>query len=541
MNVHHLFLPLYHAEIPELTDQSLKAMQKVWSHHKELAALRRPARAMPAGRAMNRETAKPDYLPVPTGWSRRRFVAASLGATTAALLRPALVPAAEKPSLKLAPFRFDVTPPESHPLCGGWIKPVVGVDDPLEAIGLVITGAGAPIVICAVDWTGLLNEAHQRWRQILAQAAGTTPERVAVQCVHQHNAPFVCLETERIVSAQDGLSHNVFPDFFRQCLDRGAAAVAAARKALRPVTHIATSQARVEKVAGNRRFLGPNGKVADWRGSSSKNPRHWELPEGLIDPRLKTVAFLDGETRLATCHYYACHPMSYYGDGRVSSDFAGLARKRRQSANADAAQLYFTGCAGNIAAGKYNNGTPEARRELTDRIHAAMVASERGLQPERITHAAWQAREVHLSPRATFTESDLMTQVRQADSAAANRIRSAMMLGFLRRCERQQPIVLSALHVNDATLLHLPAECFVEYQLRAQAAAPERFVATAAYGDGGPWYIPVAEAYPQGGYEVTVAFSEPSSDDLLTGGCRKLLAARPTRAEGLKNQKERQS
>ena len=53
--------------------------------------------------------------------------------------------------------------------------------------------------------------------------------------------------------------------------------------------------------------------------------------------------------------------------------------------------------------------------------------------------------------------------------------------------------------------MHLPAECFVEYQLRAQQLASSRFIATAAYGDGGPWYIPIKEAYPQGGYEVDIA------------------------------------
>ncbi len=51
----------------------------------------------------------------------------------------------------------------------------------------------------------------------------------------------------------------------------------------------------------------------------------------------------------------------------------------------------------------------------------------------------------------------------------------------------------------------------------------ERFVATAAYGDGGPWYIPVKEEYPNGGYEVSVAFSDPSIDDVLTEGMRALL------------------
>ena len=459
--------------------------------------------------------------------SRRKFLDTSLGAATAALVCPQFANAAARPALKLATFRFDVSPPKGHPLCGGWIKPVVGMDDSLEAIGLLITGAGRPIVICALDWTGLLNDAHRQWRQALAKAAGTTPDRVAVHCVHQHNAPFVCLEVERIVSAEGDLPHVVFTDFFQQCLDRGAHAVAAAKKDLRPLTHLATGQAKVEKVASNRRTLGPDGKVvaADWRGSSSKNPRHWELPEGLIDPWLKTVALYDGETKVAACHYYACHPMSYYGDGRVSSDFAGLARKRRQAEEQGCTHIYFNGCGGNIAAGKYNNGTPEARRELTDRMYAGIVASEQNLQPQHIERVAWQTRKVLLSPRRTFTEEGLLAQVRKKENALADRIRPAMMLSFLRRCARKEPIILSALHVNQTTMLHLPAECFVEYQLQAQAMAPHRFVATAAYGDGGPWYIPTEEAYPQGGYEVTVAFSEPTTDSILSKASRALLAA----------------
>jgi hypothetical protein len=84
------------------------------------------------------------------------------------------------------------------------------------------------------------------------------------------------------------------------------------------------------------------------------------------------------------------------------------------------------------------------------------------------------------------------------------------------------PILLSSLRINDITMLHLPAESFIEYQLRAQEFSKDRFVATAAYGDGGPWYIPTKEAYPNGGYEVSVAFCEPAIDDELTAGIRTL-------------------
>lgn len=459
-------------------------------------------------------------------FDRRTFLHTSLSTASAALLSPAFLCGANKPALKMASFRVDVSPPMDHPLCGGWIKPVVGMDDSEEAIGLVITGAGDPIVLVAVDWTGILNTSHLRWRQVLAQASGTTPDRVAVQCVHQHNAPFVCLEAEQIVTAQQDLPHTFFVDFFDKSLEQTAHALSKAMKELRPITHIATGQAKVAQVASNRRFLDEKGVVSDWRGSASKNPKHWELPEGLIDPWLKTVAFYDGETKLAACHYYATHPMSYYGDGHVSSDFVGLARKRRQAEEPGCAHLYFTGCSGNIAAGKYNDGTPEARVKLTERIYAGIVASEQQLVRQPITHATWQTENLLLIPRESLKADVLMDQVRNKDAALANRIRPAMTLGFLHRCERKEPIVLSALHVNDTTLLHLPAESFVEYQLRAQTAAPQRFVATAAYGDGGPWYIPVAEAYPQGGYEVSAAFSEPTSDAAMTAGLSQLVAAK---------------
>ena len=97
-------------------------------------------------------------------------------------------------------------------------------------------------------------------------------------------------------------------------------------------------------------------------------------------------------------------------------------------------------------------------------------------------------------------------------------------MAWLQRLDQKQPILLSSLTINDVSLLHLPSECFIEYQLRSQQLISNRFVATAAYGDGGPWYIPTKEAYPQGGYEVSVAFCEPEVDDELTAAIRSLIS-----------------
>ncbi len=465
--------------------------------------------------------------PVPE--SRRRFLEQMLKAGAATALAPALVRAAATAesagNLHLATFRCDVPPPAGHSLCGGWIKPAAAVDDPLEAIGLVLLGAGAPIVICAVDWTGLLNDAHLEWRSALAAAAGTVPDRVAVHCVHQHNAPLVCPEAARLVAEQRDLPAVYDRDFHRRCLDAVQAAVVAALPRARPVTAVAQGKARIDGVASNRRVArDAAGRIAVMRGSSCKDPALAALPEGLVDPWLRTVAFYSGTEKIAACHYYATHPMSYYGDGRVSSDFCGLARKRRQAEEPGCTQLYFTGCAGNIAAGKYNDGTPAARGRLTERIYGGLVAAAATLRPAPLRKIEWRTAAVELPPNPALGPGALRELMDpRREPAPALRMRPAFKLALLDRCARRVPFALSALHLDGVALLHLPAEPFVEYQLFAQEVRPGRDVAVAAYGDGGPWYLPTRAEYPAGGYEVDFAFCAPEAEALLRGAIAGLL------------------
>ena len=457
--------------------------------------------------------------------NRRDFISGTTGAMVAGALLTSDSVAADKPGdLRLATFRFDVTPPEGHSLCGGWIRPVVGVDDPLEAMGYVLLGIGKPIVVCAVDWTGLANSAHIQWRKALADAARTSIDRVAVQCVHQHNAPFACMDAQAIVQEQGDLPDIVNPVFFDRCLKNARDAVTKSLKKTTLVTHVAHGEARVEKVAANRRIIGLNGKLISQRGSSSRKPEHHRFPEGLIDPMLKTVAFYNGNKKLVASHFYACHPMSYYGDGRVSADFCGLARRRMQKQEPDCLHLYFNGCGGNIGAGKYNNGSKEARIELTQRMFDGITTSNATLKPEPIRSFAWETEDIlpPLDPR--FNEEQLLVGIRNKTNRVVARNRPSYTVAFIRRVKEGIPITLSSLHVNDISMLHLPAESFIEYQLRAQAIAPNRFVACAAYGDGGPWYIPVKEAYPQGGYAVGVAWCSPQIDPLMSNGIQTLLS-----------------
>src|SRR6266487_4220390 len=147
------------------------------------------------------------------------------------------------PALHLATFTCDVTPPEDHPLCGGWIQPVRGVDDPLKALGVVLLGAGKPVVLCVVDWTGLRNEAFRIWRKALAEAAHTTPEQVSLHTVHPHNAPFADVEAQKLIAAA-GAPKSLDLKFYDNCVTRSAEALKAAVPKAVKFTHVGTGSAK---------------------------------------------------------------------------------------------------------------------------------------------------------------------------------------------------------------------------------------------------------------------------------------------------------
>jgi hypothetical protein len=457
----------------------------------------------------------------PPSISRRALLQSSLAGMLGASLGFGFE--AQPARFRIATFRSDATPPIGHPLCGGWIKPVAAVDDPLRALGVILLGPEQPIVLCAVDWCGILNDAHLAWRQALAEAVGTDPSRVALQTIHAHNAPFADLRAQRILQSVPNGPPALDLQFFEKVVGDSAAAARRSLEKAQPLTHIGTGQARVEKVAGNRRIIGPDGKIAAWRGSACTNANVRAEPEGLIDPWLKTLSFWNGDQPVAALSYYATHPMSYYGDGRVSADFCGLARQLRQDEDPRVLQLYFNGGGGNIAAGKYNDGQHENRPVLRDRIYDALQAAWKGTERHPVERLAWRSEPVRLPARDEPDYGAAANQkiVETDGETKARRGIAAMKLAWLERLER--PIDITCLDLGAAQVVHLPGEPFVEYQLHAQQAAPGKFVCTAGYGDGGPFYIPTADAYPQGGYEVGVAFTGPGSEALLKQALTKLL------------------
>ena len=316
-------------------------------------------------------------------------------------------------SFNLSTFRIEITPPVGTPLCGGAIEPVKTVDDPQYAIGFALLGAGEPIVLVSLDCVGLYSFTHDWFREAIAEAAATSPQRVILTSVHQHDAPSYFLDGQDILN-EFGLDEKMYNcEHTENVRDRLAAAVRDSLASARPVTHIGTGQAKVDRVASNRRVPQADGSIAV-RWSACRDQAVCDAPEGLIDPWLKAVTFFDGDEAVLRLYHYATHPMSHYGDGAISADFCGLARARRQDDEPGATHVFVNGCAGNVTAGKYNDGEPQRRGELMQRMHDAMKAACDATQRQPLGDITMDSVPMSLPTRdeENFTEADALAMLK---------------------------------------------------------------------------------------------------------------------------------
>lgn len=447
---------------------------------------------------------------------------------TASLLIPILNTASAEfqAGLTLRTFVCDVTPPMGSPLCAGRIKPVVAVDEPLLAKGIILEDRGGRYVLCALDWCLLRGAAYDMFRDRIAEAVGTKPARVAVQCVHQHNAPNSDPRAQELLAATPDAPVHADNEFLKASAEKVAAAAKAARSQgeSHSITHVGVSKAKVEKIASNRRVPMPDGSIGV-RYSSCRDPQLQAAPEGLIDPWLRTVTFFQGDKPLVQMHYYATHPQSHYGDGRVTWDFPGIARERLQE-ETGVFQMYFTGCAGNITAGKYNDGKPQRRQEMADRLYAAMRESISGIERQPVQPIEWRVRPVRL-PWRTDEGYDLKSLKAKMADPDKDRIQAALDVASLERMATNRPIDFTCLSMGPVHIVHLPGEPFIQYQLLAQSRRANEFVAVAGYGDDFTGYICNEKAYSEGGYEPTSTVLSPLGEYYMTAAIRDLLADQP--------------
>lgn len=422
--------------------------------------------------------------------------------------------------LHVSVFDIDATPPVGSFLT--YDRMTHTWDMGLRARGIVISGSGDPIVLVSVDWIGIANEGQDEFKRVLAHAAGTVPERVAVHTVHQHDAPTCDFGAEALLVSKGMDPINYEGTFARELLQQLDSAVTEAIKHPRRVTHYGLGLSHVHQVASNRRILDADGKATISRTSSTPSAEIRAYPEGLIDPEVSLVSFWDDDTPVAVLSYYAVHPQSYYRTGNANPDFPGVARFLRQMAVPDALHIHFNGAGGDITAGKYNDGSKATRLELAEKLADGMEKAwentERTpIKPEEISWSSTPL-ELPIAASAVALEDEL------AEHNPIFLANNVYKLVLSKRQEQGKYIPLTCLKLGNARILHLPGEPFVSFQLAAKQMRKDLFVAVAGYGDYAPGYICPAAAYEEGGYEAGPASGvTPEAEEVVLAAMEKLL------------------
>ena len=273
-------------------------------------------------------------------------------------------------------------------------------------------------------------------------------------------------------------------------------------------------------------MLGPDGKVEarslhrlqgpGGPGQAGRDDRPDAQDDQLLGRREPVVALT----------YYATHPQSYYRTGLANPDFPGMARDQRQEATR-LVHIHFDGAGGNIGAGKWNDGSPENRQILADRVAAGMAKAWQATDktPIKAADMAWESVPVALPPAPHLDEAALEAVVNDASKPVRERSTAATELVWLRRCLAGDTIDIACLHLGKAGSSTCPANCSSNTSSPPQKLRPDLFVAMAAYGDYAPGYIGTEIAYPQGGYETGphASLVAPGVERILMDVIKKLL------------------
>ncbi|HEV3029572.1 MAG TPA: hypothetical protein VG457_18485, partial [Planctomycetota bacterium] len=354
--------------------------------------------------------------------------------------------AASPDGLRIALFASDVTPPLGHPLIKGVAEEIL---QPMVLKGIILDDGRSRVVIGAMDWCVLRGGAYDLFRNKMAVAAGVPVTHVSIHMTHTHSAPLVDARAEQLLAATSKPVKHLDLEWLARMTTDAARAVETGVHNLQPFTHIGMGQAKVEHFASTRRVKGPDGKI-QVRYSATKDPELRAQPEGRIDPWLKTVTFFDGDTPIVRLHYYASHPQSYYGDGKVHPDTPGLARSYLEGEEG-VSQIYFTGCAGDVTAGKYNDGSPEGRQALSKELYSGMIRAIAATKKEAVSSFSWKSVDVALPHKEDPKNPPelLRRTLEDPEAPAEKRQAAAIRLAWAERVRRRPTLDLGRLRIGS--------------------------------------------------------------------------------------------
>jgi hypothetical protein len=430
----------------------------------------------------------------------------------------------EENPIILQSFRFgsavaDITPPVGIHMGGYWGRQsgATKVHDGLMAKVLVCAMGERKVTIVAVDLVALDADSVRAIRSRIEREAGMPGDGVMVCASHTHAGP--------LTLPFRGMG-DVDKDYMARVEDMVVGLVVQAGSSLQ---------------VGQLRYARPTVQI----GLNRRAQRRGEAT-GPVVPYAHVLRFEGREGTGVTLFSHACHPVVLSGaNHELSGDFAGAAARYIEAQTGEMA-LFINGACGDInprVTGGSFADVEALGRELGEAVVGAIADAQSasvaglGYRRERIDLPLIEVPD-RLRAEAEKLKMQLVAELARWGDIWAQRVPRARlewaeeMLALVRRGEggnRVQPFEIHGLALGEWVLLGMEGEIFARYQLDLEAES----LMLCGFANGCIGYVPTADEYPRGGYEVDDAYKvypsvqmiAPESEVLIRERAGELVAA----------------
>jgi neutral ceramidase len=424
----------------------------------------------------------------------------------------------------------DITPPVGVDLCGFGNRagPSEAVHDSLQAKAICAADGERSVALITADLIGLDAGTVAEIRRELAGRLGPGAPEVMIACSHTHSGPSTpCLP---FLGEPD-------PAYMTDLKQR---LVSIAAEAWEGMTDAAVGVGQRNVAVGiNRRERASDDRIVLGRNESGTTAPYVDVVQ---------LQAADG-TGCAVLFAHAAHPVTLGGDNlMISADWPGYAQRFAEEAiGGNCVALFGQGCSGNI--NSEPRGTFDIAEQQGRTLAAAVADAADGMDLSSEVTVAGRSviLQLPLEPPPSAEEARLILQQAQealesgkeTDGYGMRRTRQGLVAWAERLLELAeagadkltQAFEVQALRIGDVAIVGLPGEVFVEYQLRIEECSPFAHTLVLAYTNGNIGYVPTADAFPQGGYEVDTAIKyygttmlTPDCEGIIVGGACELLA-----------------
>ena len=406
----------------------------------------------------------------------------------------------------------DITPPVGIAMGGYWGRQsgATHIRDRLMAKALVCSCESVRIALVAVDLVGLDADAVRGIREKIARTIGIEGGAVMVCASHTHSGPLTF--PFRGVGRIDG-------GYLEQVADAVVGVVVAAAADSRP---------------GRLYYARPQVQIGRNRRAQSV--------KGEVVPYAHVLRFAAADGTGATLFSHACHPVVLGHDNlQISGDFAGAAVRHIEEQTGDKA-LFVNGACGDVNP-RIANGSFADMECLGQELGRAVLEGQDAAVPLEVSAISWAHKRLDLPLRslpsrwrieAEKLKWHLRARLARGGEVSKAQFEWAVAMGEWVRASAGripvQPFEMQALALGELVLLGMEGELFARYQLDLEAAYKPAVLCGFANGCIG--YVPTADEYAHGGYEIDLAYKfypsvqmiAPTSESLIRQRAAALIA-----------------